>query len=97
MTKEHAYAYESGYQDGLTAARREFWHGMADEQPTDERGKYILLGKRGAMYLANGFHTWDHSGRKSFYIPNNRSGYIDFDKVEAWAEVPPCEEADQDG
>ena len=92
MTKEHAYAYESGYQDGLTAARREFWHRMADVQPTDERGKYLLLGKRGAMYLANGFHVWEHSGRRSFYIPNNRSGYVDFDKVEAWAEVPPYEE-----
>ena len=73
------------------------WHKMADVQPTDERGKYLLLGKGGAMYLANGFHTWEHSGRKSFYIPNNRSSYIDFDKVVAWAEVPPYEEADQDG
>lgn len=93
MTKEHAYAYESGYQDGLKAARGEFWHRMADVQPTDENGKYLLLGKRGAMYLANGFHVWEHSGRKSFYIPNNRSGYVDFDKVKAWAEVPPYEEA----
>lgn len=92
MTKEHAYAYESGYQDGLTAARGEFWHRMAYEQPTDEKGKYLLLGKRGAMYLANGFHTWEHSQRKSFYIPNNRSGYVDFDKIYAWAVVPEMEE-----
>ena len=64
-----------------------FWHKMADEQPTDEEGKYLLLGKRGAMYFANGFQDW-FSGRKTFYIPNNRSSYVDFDKVEAWAEVP---------
>ena len=64
-----------------------FWHKMADEQPTDEDGKYLLLGKRGAMYFANGFDDWP-SGRNTFYIPNNRSGYVDFDKVEAWAEVP---------
>lgn len=70
-----------------------FWHKMADEQPKDENGKYLLLGKRGAMYLANGFHVWEHSGSKSFYIPNRRSAYLDFDKVKAWAEVPPYEEA----
>lgn len=64
-----------------------FWHKMADEQPTDEDGKYLLLGKRGAMYFANGLEEW-FSGRKAFYIPNNRSNYVDFDKVEAWAEVP---------
>ena len=68
------------------------WHKMADEQPTDEGGKYLLLGKRGAMYLANGFHAWLNTERNSFYIPNNRSGYLGFDKVEAWAEVPPYEE-----
>ena len=96
MTKEHAYAYESGYQDGLTAARREFWHRMADEEPSDEKGKYLLLGKRGGMYLASGFHDWEHSWGRSFYIPNNRSGYVDFDKVKAWAEVPPYEEAGLD-
>lgn len=70
-----------------------FWHRMADEEPSDEKGKYLLLGKRGAMYLANGFRAWEHSQRKDFYIPNNRSGYMDFDKVKAWAEVPPYEEA----
>ena len=68
-----------------------FWHRMADEEPSDEKGKYLLLGKRGAMYLANGFRTWEHSQRKSFYIPNNRSGHMDFDKVEAWAVVPEME------
>lgn len=68
------------------------WHRMEDEQPADETGKYLLLGKRGAMYLANGFHVWGYSKSKSFYIPNNRSGYVDFGKVKAWAEVPPYEE-----
>lgn len=70
-----------------------FWHRMADEEPSDEKGKYLLLGKREAMYLANGFHVWLNMERKSFYIPNNRSGYVDFDKVKAWAVVPPYEEA----
>lgn len=26
-----------------------FWHKMADEQPKDENGKYLLLGKRRAL------------------------------------------------
>lgn len=64
------------------------WHKMADERPTNEMGKYLLIGKRGGMYLANGFHVWEYSQRKSFYIPNNRSGYMDFDKIKAWAEIP---------
>lgn len=25
------------------------WHRMEDEQPTDERGKYLILGKRGEV------------------------------------------------
>ena len=69
-----------------------FWHRMADEEPSDEKGRYLLVGKRGGMDLASGFHVWEHSGRKSFYIPNNRSGYVDFDKVEAWAVVPEMED-----
>lgn len=73
-----------------------FWHMMADEQPTDEKGKYLLLGKRGAMYMANGFHTWEYSQRKSFYIPNNRSSYVDFDKVVAWALIPEFKEVSND-
>jgi len=69
-----------------------FWHMMADEESSDEKGKYLLIGMRGAMYLANGFHTRERSQRKSFYIPNNRRGYMGFDKVEAWAVVPEMEE-----
>lgn len=68
------------------------WHAMVDERPINENARYLLVGKRGGMYLANGFHVWEHSGRKSFYIPNNRGGYMDFDKIMAWAEVPPYEE-----
>lgn len=68
------------------------WHLMSKQQPTDKRATYLIMGKRGAMYLASGFHVWEHSGRKSFYIPNNRSGYMDFDKVRAWAVIPEFEE-----
>lgn len=68
------------------------WHLMSKQQPTDEHATYLLMGKRGAMYLASGFHVWEHSGRKSFYIPNNRSGYMDFDKVRAWSAIPEYEE-----
>ena len=69
-----------------------FWHRMADEEPSDERSRYLLIVKFGAMYLASGFHVWEHSGRKSFYILNNRIGYVDFDRVKAWAVVPEMEE-----
>jgi hypothetical protein len=68
------------------------WHLMADEQPTDEDATYLVMGKRGAMYLASGFHVWWHDGRRSFYIPNNRHGYMDFDKVRAWAVIPEFKE-----
>lgn len=69
-----------------------FWHRMTDEKPNDEKGRYLLLDKYGAMYIANGFHIWEHNQHKSFYIPNNRNGYMDFDKVKAWAMIPEMEE-----
>ena len=89
MTKEHAYAYESGYQDGMRAASQ-IWHRMADTQPTKESANYLLLGKRGALYVARGFHVWPN-GSKNFYIPNNRGGYVDFETIKAWAEIPEYE------
>ena len=64
------------------------WHLMADEQPADNNASYVIVGKRGAMYLAGHIIEWA-SGSRSFYIQNNRSNYMDFDKVKAWAEIPP--------
>ena len=66
------------------------WHMMADEEPTDEKGKYLLVGKQGGMYLARGYTKY-----KDFYIPNSRSGYMEFGKVIAWAVVPPLEVAEE--
>lgn len=63
------------------------WHDMADEQPTEERANYVVLGNRGGMYLASSFHVTS-GGKGMFYVPNNRSGYVGFDKVKAWALVP---------
>ena len=70
---------------------KDLWHLMADEEPTDESAAYVLAGMRGTLYLAKGYHVWEHTGSKSFYIPNNRSGYMDFDRVKAWMKVPKFE------
>lgn len=64
------------------------WHAMADERPQYPNVRYLIIGKRGAMYMADGFIVWKHSGRKSFYIPNNRDVYKDFNKIKAWTEIP---------
>ena len=64
------------------------WHLMADEQPTDNDASYVVVGKRGAMYLAGHIHDWGN-GRRTFYIQNNRSSFMEFEKVKAWAEIPP--------
>lgn len=68
------------------------WHLMAEEQPTDEDASYVIVGKRGAMYLAGHMDAFP-SGRRYFYIQNNRNNFMEFDKVKAWAEIPPFEEA----
>jgi len=65
---------------------------MADEQPTNEDGEYLLVGRSGAKFLAWGFHVWKHNERKTFYILNDSDGYLDFDKVVAWALIPEFEE-----
>lgn len=68
------------------------WHKMADEQPTNSNVTYVIVGKRGAMYLAS-LYVWQ-SGALEFYIKNNRDPWMKFDKVEAWAEIPPFKEGD---
>ena len=68
------------------------WHKMADEKPTNEDGKYLLLGNGGGTYVGyiSTLHCAD--GSTLFRIPNNRSGYVNSRSIKAWAEIPPYEE-----
>lgn len=68
------------------------WHLMADELPNNENARYIILGRRGVLYIAFGFQYWN-DGSACFFVGEERYGYLDFDKVRAWAEIPPYEEA----
>lgn len=83
------------------------WHLMADEKPKEGKGRYILMGHRGALYYADrydvgsggsDFHVqnnrWGWSGGSNFHVPNNRWGYMGAESVKAWAEIPPLEEAE---
>lgn len=63
------------------------WHLMADEQPRDSVATYVIMGKRGAVYLALGFDNRPVFG-ECFLIPNNRRGLMEFDKIKAWLKVP---------
>lgn len=65
------------------------WHMMADERPGRDRGNYVVLGVRGGVYLAREYidESW---GR---YFREGHGHHIDADKVLAWAEVPPLEDA----
>lgn len=65
------------------------WHEMRDGAPEDGDAKYLLVGKRGAMYMAHGFKRV--GTRDMFYVPNNRSNLMEFDLVKAWAAIPPYE------
>ena len=67
---------------------------MADEAPEYGTNDYVVMGMRGAMYLASEFSKYSAEGNGAyFYIPNRRSNFMDEKQVLAWAEIPPLEVA----
>ena len=66
------------------------WHATADELPAQGLGKYLLLGKGGAIYVATSY------SHESFYVPNNRHAFKDASSVRAWAEIPEYKEVRDD-
>lgn len=60
------------------------WHDIETETPPEGRGKYLLRGKHGALYVASNF---DRRGRY-FYVPNKRGNFVSLESITAWAIVP---------
>lgn len=60
-----------------------FWHEMTKEQPTDNDVRYLLMGNGGGLYVG-----YLRANGKLFYIPNNRSSYLEIKSVKAWAVIP---------
>ena len=69
------------------------WHAMADERPTNESARYLLLGNGGGMYVGTISTLKCHDGSTSFHIPNHRVGYMGSRGIRAWAEIPEFEDA----
>lgn len=60
------------------------WHDMRAEQPERGSGNYIIVGRRGGIYLARRFEgygdtVWFRDTRGNHHYP---------EEVQAWAEVP---------
>lgn len=67
------------------------WHAMADERPTDEDARYLLLGNGGGMYVGRISTLRCYNGSTSFHIPNRRNGFMTSEKIKAWAKIPEYE------
>lgn len=68
------------------------WHAMADERPTNEDARYLLLGNGGGLYVGRISTLRCYNGLTSFHIPNHRAGFMVSSKIRAWAEIPEYEE-----
>lgn len=65
------------------------WHKPEDELPEFGEGDYLLMGKRGALYVACEFQPYSFDSEQAyFYVQNNRYQFLDVKKVKAWAEIP---------
>lgn len=58
------------------------WHDIETETPPEGRGKYLLRGKQGALYVASNFNG------RYFYVPNKRDVFVSPESIKAWAIVP---------
>jgi hypothetical protein len=68
------------------------WHLMAEEAPEEGKGRYIIMGQRGAMYYADSFEVDTHIDLGGyFHVPNIRCGYKNVREIKAWAEIPMLE------
>lgn len=61
------------------------WRPM-DERPREGKGHFVLRGRRGGVYYANEYRTYETCG--AFHVPNLRCPWKTTGEVEAWAEIP---------
>ena len=68
------------------------WHLMAEEAPEYGANDYVVMGTRGALYVASSYNKYSVDGKGAyFYIPNKRDNLMDSKQVLAWAEIPTLE------
>ena len=68
------------------------WHLMDERQPEYGHNDYVVMGTRGALYVASEYSKYSQDGKGAyFYIPNRRDNFMDKKQVLAWAEIPPLE------
>lgn len=68
------------------------WHLMVDEAPEYGTNDYVVMGTRGALYVASEYSKYSQEGKGAyFYIPNRRDNFVDSKSVLAWAVIPPLE------
>ena len=68
------------------------WHLMAEEAPEYGANDYVVMGTRGALYVACEYKKYSAEGKGAyFYIPNRRNSFMDSKQALAWAEIPPLE------
>lgn len=68
------------------------WHLMDEEAPEYGTNDYVVMGTRGALYVASKYSKYSQDGKGAyFYIPNRRDSFMDGKSVLAWAEIPPLE------
>lgn len=68
------------------------WHLMDEKQPEYGHNDYVVMGTRGALYVASEYSKYSQDGKGAyFYIPNRRDNFMDSKSVLAWAEIPPLE------
>lgn len=73
------------------------WHLMDKECPPTGYGHYIIMGKRGGMYIADNFESAQYSGYRCFHVPNVRGNYKYDHEIKAWAEIPSLGSNDNSG
>ena len=74
------------------------WHLMDEEMPEYGVKDYLVMGPKGSLRVARGFHQ-GHLGPLGAYFHGSSiwSYIIEADEVYAWAEIPPLEVDDGRG
>lgn len=63
------------------------WHLMKEEKPEPGKGKYIVMGVKGGLYLAPRFVVHDDG----MWFKDTRGEYHYTEQVKAWAKIPRLE------
>ena len=68
------------------------WHLMADEVPEYGMKDYLVMGPKGGLKIARGYHE-GFNGPLGAHFHRNKNGFgiIADEEAYAWAEIPPLE------